>query len=216
MRTRLRGFTLVELMVVIAIIGLLASVLATSVMNQLRAAGKEMDKKVMHDLYNEMQMLAAFPDPRTQRMFAQGQMAERRGREFYEGLFKYGLLTHDMLPRLISTAGDDFEADRRGLDEPETFKLARNECSWTGPQGNEFFHLLRLQGKHRRVIMSANERNWFIHNDDVLVMWTDGNSSEYISMYEIDQWAYDISQEQWDSPAEHLFGKVRPFDGVFE
>jgi prepilin-type N-terminal cleavage/methylation domain-containing protein len=210
------GFTLVELMVVIAIIGLLASILATSVVTQMRNAGKQLDKKVIHDLHNELQMLVVSTDPRTRRMLATGAVSELRGREFYEGLFRHGLFDETMLPRLISAAGDDFEADRRLLDDRETFYLDPTACSWTGPQGNECGIVMRARSSRRRVVISANERNWFVNSPDVLTMWSDGEVAEYIRFEDLEMWDYHITPEQWSSPGEELFGLVQPFDYVFE
>jgi prepilin-type N-terminal cleavage/methylation domain-containing protein len=215
-RSLRRGFTLVELMVVIAIIGLLASVLATSVVTQMRNASKQLDKKVVYDLHNELQLLMVSTDVRVNRMFSQGPLAERRGREFYEGLFKYGLFDETMLPNLVSRAGSDFEADRRGLDDRSTFFLDPISCSWTGPQGNECGIVMRARGSRRRIVISANERNWDVNSPDVLTMWSDGEVAEYIRLEDLESWDYEITREQWRNPAEELFGQVQPFDYVFD
>lgn len=211
-----RGFTLVELMVVIAIIGLLASVLATSVVSKMRQASREMDRKTLQDLYNHLQMIAGSTDHRVKRKLVSEPMAELRGREFWQGCFQHGIFKEDMLPRLISNSGNDFEADRRDLDDSENFYLEPMSCSWTAPQANECFALMNASGKARRVVISVNERNWFNHGDEVLTIWSDGTVAEYVAFADMEYWNYEVSREQWDRPADQLFGKVKPFDGVFE
>ncbi|MCG3183943.1 MAG: hypothetical protein ICCCNLDF_02053 [Planctomycetes bacterium] len=209
-----RGFTLVELMVVIAIIGLLASVLATSVVSKMKHASHELDKKVLKDLYDHLQM--ASNNEKAKLALIRGPVADKRGREFWEACFKEGVLGAEMLPKMISKSGQDLEMDRRSLDNREMFILDPLGCSWTAPQGNECFNLMNARGAARRVVICANERNWFNHDDEVLTMWSDGEVAEYVSLEQIQGWNYEITKEQWEQPGVELFGKVKPFDGVFD
>jgi len=214
-RQRARGFTLVELMVVIAIIGLLASVLATSVVSRMKQASRDLDKKVLQDLYNNLQMKSA-TDDKTREKFVRGPIAETKGREFWEACFKYKVLDLEMLPKMVASGGNDIEMDRRSLDDPELFILDPLGCSWTGPQGNMCLYLMSARGKARRVAICANSRNWFNFEDEIITMWSDGETAEYISFEQMEGWDYEITPEQWEMPGEELFGKVKPFDGVYD
>lgn len=214
-RLSARGFTLVELMVVIAIIGLLASVLATSVVSKMQQASHDLDKKVLQDLYNNLQMKAA-TDDKTREKFVRGPIAETKGREFWEACFKYKVFDHEMLPKMVCSGGDDFEMDRRSLDDPSMFILDPLGCSWTGPEGKFCLYLLSARGKARRVAICVNSRNWFNYEDEILTIWSDGETAEYITLEQLEGWGYEITPEQWDMPAEELIGKVKPFDGVHD
>jgi prepilin-type N-terminal cleavage/methylation domain-containing protein len=213
-RASSRGFTLVELMVVVAIIGLLASVLATSVVSKMKQASRELDKKVLQDLYNHLHLQSQ--GDKNKEKLIRGPIAEKRGREFWEACFQHKLLDVQMLPKLIAKSGQDLEMDRRSLDNPEMFVLDPLGCSWTGPQGNEALTLMSLRGPSRRIVICSNERNWFNHDDDVLTIWSDGEVAEYIGIEQLSGWGYEITQEQWLRPGAELFGNTAPFDGVFD
>lgn len=214
-RRPLSGFTLVELMVVIAIIGLMASVLATSVVSKMRQASRELDKKTLQDLFNHIQM-ATQTNERARENFARGPISEMKGREFWQGCFRHKILAEDMLPKMVCSAGDDFEMNRRSLDNRETFELDALGCSWTGPKGNEVFFLFRARGEYRRVAICVNSRNWINHEDEILTMWSDGETAEYVTLEQMKEWGYEIDEEKWKNPGSSLFGTVKPFDGVFE
>lgn len=211
--SRKRGFTLVELMVVIAILGLLASVLATSVVSKMKHATHELDKKTLQDLYNQLQMSAAL-DQKAKAMMVRGPLAEKKGRAFFEACFKEKLFDTDMLGKMVSRAGNDITPDSRWLDE-EGGTLPEFCCSWAAPQGNECLVLMTLRGNNRRVVLSANSRNWFNFEDEVIVMWSDAETASYMTVEESAAWGYSITPEQWKQPTD-LLGKVPPFDGVWD
>lgn len=201
-------------MVVIAIIGLLASVLATSVVSKMRHASHELDKKTLLDLYNHLQM-AVMMDEKAKTLLVRGKLSETRGREFLEGCFKTKLLGDDLLKKLISNAGNDVAVDNRWLDD-ENGALPEYACSWAAPQGNECGAVMRARGSARRVALCLNARNWFNYDDEVLVMWSDAETASYMTLEDSNSWGYAISPEQWQSPGQALFGTTKPFDGVFD
>lgn len=200
-------------MVVIAIIGLLASVLATSVVSKMQHATHELDKKTLQDLHNHIAML--FRDDRAKRLMVHGPLAEKRGRELLDGMFRQNLLGTDMLKKLVSHAGNDVAADNRWLDD-ENGTLPDASCSWAAPQGNECAAVFSAKGTGRRVALCANSRNWLNFDDEVIVMWSDGETASYMTQEEAEAWGYGITKEQWATPATSLFGTVKPFDGVFD
>ncbi len=216
MRLSRRAFTLVELMVVIAIIGLLASVLATSVVSKMAQASHDLDKKTLQDLYNQLGMVSHGKDKRVHRLLQQGPMVDVKGLTFWEACFRYGVFKVDMLPKMVAASGNDVEMDRRSLDNPEAFVMQPTSCSWTGPKGNEVFYLMSARGENRRIVICANERNWFNHDNEVITIWSDGEVAEYVRLEDMEAWDYGITEEQWQAPGTELFGKVKPFDGVFD
>jgi len=214
--TSRRAFTLVELMVVIAIITLLASVLATSVVSKMSKAKHDLDRKTLNDLYNELQV-AVETDDRSKRLIQLGPLEKARGEALWEGCFKHRILHPNLLSKLVSAGGPDVKADSRWIDDPEGV-LPSGSCSWTAPIGEELGFLMRLTGKSRRVIICFNQRNWENYNSphEVLVFWSEGDISSYLSLDQCVEWGYEITPEQWEEPATELFGQVRPFDGVHE
>ena len=210
------GFTLVELMVVIAILGLLASVLATAVIPKMRKAKHDLDKKTLQDLYNELQIVVA-SDEDARRKLNSPAMADKRGHAFWEACFKRKILGREVLVKLISAGGIDHRSDSQWIRDPQGF-LPIESCSFTAPKGSEVTLLMGLHGYSRRIMTCLNSRNWNNYEDEVLVMWSDGLTATYFDLEEA-QFAsadYQITEEQWLNPGAELFGQVIPFDGVWD
>jgi prepilin-type N-terminal cleavage/methylation domain-containing protein len=206
-----RGFTLVELMVVIAILGLLVSVLAFTVTRHFTKANADLDKVNMGKLYSELQ--AAANDPSLSRRMNSKDNRDRKGREFFEGCFRSKILDNNMLDNVVSLGGADAKPEAHSLGDD--FELDPSSCSFTAPKMGEFKRLLTQ--RERKVVFAFNSANW--HNYDsigfgALITWSDGATAEYLTAEDAAEY-YGIDETEWEAPSE-LFGEVEPFDQTYE
>lgn len=205
------GFTLIELMVVIAILGLLVSVLAVAVSRHMIKANADLDKVNMGKLYSAMQEVLTNPSVKSR--FNRGENADKSGREFFEACFQNDVLGPEQLTAVVSLGGPDSPADRASVGRD--FELPENACSFTAPKMGKLREV--LNAKERSVLFTFNSDNWGNYESisyGALVAWSDGEVT-YITFDDVAD-RYDISEEEWENPKEHLFGKKAPFKNTLE
>lgn len=209
-----RGFTLVELMVVIAILGLLVSVLATATLPKMRKANGEMDKIQMKHCYDELIRAVSFDDAVKRKLRAE-YMAEKKGHELWEALFKHKVLGREVLKRLVSKGGSDAPAESNWIDE-ENGRLPIDAVSWTIPRARNLMEVFATRGKDKAVAFSFNTRNWNNYPDaGVLVLFAENEVPEFVTRETLKDMGWEITAEDWNNPSS-LFGQKRPFDGTWE
>ena len=166
-------------------------------------ARHKLELKQLGDVYQSLHAIKTVPP----------ELAETRGREFYEGAFNHGLLSPEILGKLVSLNGPDSPASKPEPGKP--VELLPTNCSYTGPQGNAITQLLQQTGSHRRVLMTFNAENWDNYPDHgVAVLWSDGEAQWLTQEEAEDDWG--ITEEEWNNPAEKLFGKKAPFEFTHE
>ena len=204
------GFTLVELMVVIAILGLLVSVLAFAVTRHFTKANADLDKVNMSKLYSALQQTGM--DASFNKRFNDKANKDKHGREFFEACFRYGVFDGSEVDSIVSLGGGDSPAERS--DVGPKLELDESSCSFTAPKMGELRHL--LQSKERTVVLTFNSRNWGNYDSigyGALVAWSDGEV-EYLTAEDAAA-EYNITAEEWADPSD-LFGKKKPFLNTHE
>lgn len=211
MQPRNKAFTLVELMIVIAILGLLAAVLTVAVTRHMRKASADMDAISLGKVHAQLQ--AAANDGSLNRKFNASDNKEKSGRAFWYACFKGKILDDSLLSSIVSKGGADSAVAKHELDAMT--ELPAESCSYTAPKMGEFKQL--LTGKERVVLFTFNSRNWFNYEGldrGTLAAWSDGEVAEYWPLDRINEIS-EVSQAEWDAPAD-LLGKKKPFHKTHE
>ncbi len=215
MRRSNRGFTLVELMVVIGILALLVGILAVAVIPRLMGAKAELEKKTVKDLYDGLNNAATS----TKGKKALNKAKDKSGYQLYGLLFKKKLLEAELLEKVVSGGGPDVAAEQTVIDNDDV-EFTENNCSYTAPKANKLSSVIAKSGSKQTVVITFNERNWNNYDDKgVIMMLSSASTPEYklaedLDEDEIAEKGWEIDKESFKNPGE-VIGQKKPFDNTF-
>lgn len=209
--SRRRGFTLVELMVVIGILGLLVGVLAVAIIPQFLRAQKDLELKQLADLQQGLE--AASADGKHRKAFAQ--MGEKAGRPFWESCFKRKILDSSLLGKLVSLKSKAGDSVSSSDFIEEDGVLDKSGCSYSSPRGKDLLATMNLRGSKKCVVISFDSRNWENYVEyGVPVVWSESGAPELLD-YAAAAETFQVTKEDWKNP-EKLLGVKKPFQNTFE
>ncbi|MCF6227263.1 MAG: hypothetical protein L3J82_01190 [Planctomycetes bacterium] len=216
MRTHhLRGFSLKELLVVATLTGLIFGVLLvfTGLIPARTVCKKShFDPTQLKDIMADLTSIET-DKARRERL---SNIPEVQGYKFYDLALRNNILTAETMGKLVSlTSKTDMRMDTSFFDD-ESIVLEPENCSWTAPKSSELLSLLAKSGKHRKVVICFNSRNWNNTSEGVLLQFSDGSVAEYYDL----ELMYDIypdmfTQEDW-ADGSNIIGKKPPFDKTFD
>ena len=209
------GFTLVELMVVIGILGLLVGILAVAVIPRLTEAKNKLEIKQVGDLMAGFNTLQS-DDAKKKRLRNDKKVSDTKGAKFYEACFKKKLLDDALLGKIVSlNSTTDSKADKAWIEE-DGGTMPDMSCSYTAPKASDLLAVMAAKGNERTIFLSFNKRNWNNYEDaGVIVQWSDGETAVYINKDEATT-DMGIDGETWTNSPEDLFGQKKPFNRTFE
>ncbi|MBK8205541.1 MAG: type II secretion system protein [Planctomycetes bacterium] len=207
------GFTLVELMVVIGILGLLVGILAVAVIPKLTEAKNKLEIKQLGDIKTAFDNISI--DKSKAGLLQKAPLKEARGRKFYEAAFKKKLLNDDLVGKIVSLNSGDTSADKAFITD-ENMELGELNCSYTAPIGGELLVLMKKTGKLRKVLITFNARNWLNYADHgTIIQFSDGETADYMNK-DTAATEYQIDADTWDTNAGDIIGNKPPFDKTYE
>jgi prepilin-type N-terminal cleavage/methylation domain-containing protein len=211
-RNTRKGFTLVELMVVIGILGLLVGILAVAVIPRLTDAKNKLEVKQVGDIMQAINGINA--DSGKKAKLSKAPMKGTEGLKFFEKAFKAKVLDAEIISKIVSLNGPDSPADK-GLADNADMELLSSNCSYTAPKAEELLTLMKKRGNDRKVLLTFDSDNWANYPDHgVIVQWTDADTAAYIMADEVEA-TYRIDATTFANPKD-VIGSKPPFDKTFE
>lgn len=212
-RSLSRGFTLVELMVVIGILGLLVGILAVAVIPKLTEAQAKLEQKQLGDLMSALQ--EATIDAANKKALVSPALKDAKGQKFYEQAIKRRILNTEVVNKLVSLNSKRGDT-KAGTEWIESGEMPPNSVSYTSPKGSDLIRVLGLSGANKTIVLCFDSGNWLNYeNSGTLVYWSDADQSEYMTK-ETAQELYQIDNETWTNNPKDIIGNKKPFNLTFE
>lgn len=206
-----KGFTLVELMVVIGILGLLVGILAVAVIPKLTEAGKKMEIVNLKNIFEAVQLVQT--DKAKRGRLTKTGVKDASGYEFYSIAIKKKILSDELLSKIISLGTTTDEAADSSVMEEGGSGLSEINCSYTAPKGGELMKMMKLKGSKKKVLICFNTSNWGNYDGAVIVQWTSGEVADYVEFDDLPESA-DIDAGAWET-GDGIIGEKAPFDKTY-